>query len=196
MEKGSRFGRLVVLSEYKSGKWPMCRCLCDCGKKIDVRAYSLKSGNTRSCGCAYRRDITGQRFGKLTALRFVRRTSKNRSLWLCRCDCGKQVEVQLDSLISGNTRSCGCLVNPSRLLADQIDGTRTGALKPIKRADNSTGVRGVSFNKRRGKFEAYIQFKGVQTHLGLYDTLDEAAAARKSAEQKIFEPFLESRAKD
>lgn len=52
---GSRFGRLLVLSLVDTAagantptKW---LCQCDCGEKIEVRAYNLKSGNTLSCGC-------------------------------------------------------------------------------------------------------------------------------------------------
>ena len=53
-------------------------------------------------------DITGHRFGRLTA---VSRHDKpgNRWRWLCRCDCGKAVIVQIGSLRSGNGKSCGCL---------------------------------------------------------------------------------------
>jgi len=48
---GLRFGRLVVqslLSKKPVAKW---KCLCDCGKEVDVWGGHLKSGVTRSCGC-------------------------------------------------------------------------------------------------------------------------------------------------
>lgn len=141
------------------------------------------------------KDITGERFGKLTAIRFARRAPDRQSIWLCQCDCGRRVEVRVYSLVSGHTRSCGCLSDPSRLLADRVNGTRIGALKPGTRSSNTSGVRGVSFNKRDGKYEAYIQLKGVRTHLGMYDTLEAAAAARREAEKKFFAPVLEAHKK-
>lgn len=49
---GKRFGRLVAIERSDSlnghARW---RCKCDCGKECVVHTASLKSGNTRSCGC-------------------------------------------------------------------------------------------------------------------------------------------------
>ena len=53
-------------------------------------------------------DITGQRFGKLIALRKVE-SRKGKTYWLCQCDCGNQKEVQTSHLTLGQTKSCGCL---------------------------------------------------------------------------------------
>jgi hypothetical protein len=55
--------------------------------------------------------IKDQKFGKLTAIEFLGmagNTNRTRSRWLCRCDCGKIVNVDITSLRSGNTTSCGC----------------------------------------------------------------------------------------
>jgi len=58
-------------------------------------------------------DITGERFGRLTVLRFAGYYSApncwNRTgLWECQCDCGKEVIVRGTSLRMGRTKSCGC----------------------------------------------------------------------------------------
>jgi hypothetical protein len=56
---GKVFGRLTVieLSDMKGpNSEPIWRCLCSCGKVATVRGISLKTGNTRSCGCL-RRDV-------------------------------------------------------------------------------------------------------------------------------------------
>ena len=57
-------------------------------------------------------DITGQRFGKLLAIKKV--NSKNgKTYWLCQCDCGEYKEIQTCHLTSGVTQSCGkCKENP------------------------------------------------------------------------------------
>lgn len=53
-------------------------------------------------------DLTGQRFGKLVVIK--RAPNKNkRTMWLCKCDCGNEVEVRSDQLRGGITKSCGCL---------------------------------------------------------------------------------------
>jgi len=50
---GCKFGRLTVLRDSGSRKEEqVCwECSCECGKLVTVRAYSLKSGDTTSCGC-------------------------------------------------------------------------------------------------------------------------------------------------
>ena len=50
-----------------------------------------------------------ERFGRLIILQEVPKTIKNRRRFLCKCDCGNLVEVNLNCLTLNNTRSCGCL---------------------------------------------------------------------------------------
>lgn len=54
------------------------------------------------------KDISGQKFGRLTALYKLRNYHKHGSYWLCACECGNFKEVYLGSLTSGATTSCGC----------------------------------------------------------------------------------------
>ena len=54
-------------------------------------------------------DLTGQRFGKLTAIERVGRTKHKDLLWRCICDCGNKCVASTDHLKSGSTKSCGCL---------------------------------------------------------------------------------------
>lgn len=58
-------------------------------------------------------DLSGQRFGRLTVIKRIG-TRSTHPLWLCRCDCGKEVETTTSSLRSGHTRSCGCYQNEAR----------------------------------------------------------------------------------
>lgn len=55
--------------------------------------------------------------------------------------------------------------------------------------NNTSGVTGVSFHKQAHKWVAYIRLGGVQTSLGLHDTLFEAACSRKSAENREYGEF-------
>jgi hypothetical protein len=54
-------------------------------------------------------DITGRTFGRLTVMARVANNKDNKAVFLCRCSCGKEIEVLGVSLKSGNTASCGCL---------------------------------------------------------------------------------------
>jgi len=54
-------------------------------------------------------EVQGQKFGRLTALEVVGKTKSGCKIWRCVCDCGNEKNVLQASLVSGNTRSCGCL---------------------------------------------------------------------------------------
>lgn len=55
-------------------------------------------------------DISGHKYGRLTVLhKRSDRKKWNYPLWLCQCECGKQIEALSHALRTGNTRSCGCL---------------------------------------------------------------------------------------
>lgn len=54
------------------------------------------------------RDITGQAFGRLTALRRDGLIGTH-TAWLFRCECGAEKRINMGSVTRGATRSCGCL---------------------------------------------------------------------------------------
>ena len=54
------------------------------------------------------KDITGQKFGMLTALRHTGTNKNGNTLWLCYCDCGNSKEIIAKSMIAGRIISCGC----------------------------------------------------------------------------------------
>jgi hypothetical protein len=57
------------------------------------------------------KDITGQRFGRLTVLRYSHSSKRGTAYWVCRCDCGTEATRRADSLNGKNkTPNCGCLV--------------------------------------------------------------------------------------
>ena len=78
------------------------------------------------------KDLTGQRFGKLTAVHATdKRADQGSLVWLCRCDCGNEKEVSSKRLLRGKVRSCGCLSDPP--LKD-YEGKRFGRLTVIEYA--------------------------------------------------------------
>jgi len=120
---GKKFDYLLCLKPGESIKRNDGRskstwiCKCDCGKIITIQTESLRSGRAHSCGCKNadlrREDLTGQRFGKLIAIKpdSSHYTSGGNALsrWVCQCDCGNTISVITQALKSGNTQSCGCL---------------------------------------------------------------------------------------
>jgi len=58
------------------------------------------------------KDLTGQRFGRLTVLKFAGRKPSGKqfkTMWLCKCDCGNVKTIASGELGNGTTQSCGCL---------------------------------------------------------------------------------------
>lgn len=65
------------------------------------------------------KDISGQKFGRLTAIEFV--GSKNKkAMWLCQCECGNTIEVIGAHLRNGNTKSCGCITKKHGMFGTRI----------------------------------------------------------------------------
>lgn len=141
------------------------------------------------------KDLTGLTFGRLTVLGPAG-NSCGKAVWRCRCSCGREVAVRGDHLRSGHTTSCGCAKgNGGRPMPSPtyVDGTCAEMLGPKRvRRDSSTGVTGVEWIPKRGRFRAVINLQGRRTYLGSFRTLEEAASARSDAENKLYRPFLES----
>lgn len=53
-------------------------------------------------------DLTGQKYGRLTVVSLYG-SDRKKTLWNCRCECGRESVVDAANLKSGNTKSCGCL---------------------------------------------------------------------------------------
>lgn len=88
------------------------------------------------------KDLTGQRFGRLTVLcldpaPYVSPSGKPTRRWRCRCDCGKEIVVLQNALTGKNgTRSCGCSrAEKSRAQAIDMTGKRFGRLTVIGPAE-------------------------------------------------------------
>ena len=55
------------------------------------------------------KDITGQKFGKLTAIKRIGFSKDGRTTWLFSCDCGTEKEIEIDCVLRRNKKDCGCL---------------------------------------------------------------------------------------
>ena len=54
------------------------------------------------------KDLTGQKFGKLTVIKRVENSKWNETRWLCKCECGNEAIVNYGKLAYKHTTSCGC----------------------------------------------------------------------------------------
>lgn len=63
-------------------------------------------------GKVRRLDITGRRYGRLVAIRYIE--NKPAAIWEFQCDCGRVHRARLVHVRAGRTRSCGCLTQELR----------------------------------------------------------------------------------
>lgn len=145
----------------------------------------------------------GDRFGKLTVIDFDGRYA------ICKCECGNTKRVRKTSLTLKKcpTRSCGCI---QKQVAHNI-GNKTiveNGRKQIERnmtyntnfqvitqdkppVNNTSGVKGVSWNKEKEAWDAYIGIHGKRIRLGRYAKFEDAVKARKQAEEEYYQPLIE-----
>ena len=119
-----------------------------------------------------RLDLTGQRFGKLTALRPAESIGTY-TLWVCRCDCGQETVVRTSNLRSGRSKSCGC--------------GRRAIVKEAKirsmNKNNTSGVAGVEWLPQKKRWKATICFNRKRYFLGHFPEFEDAVEARKRTEK-------------
>ena len=65
------------------------------------------------------KDISGQKFGQLTAIEFVG-VENNKAIWLCKCDCGNTSKVPGTALRFGSIKSCGCTTKKHGMFGTRI----------------------------------------------------------------------------
>lgn len=98
-------------------------------------------------------DLTGQRFGRLTAKYYLTKTNteKPRRHWVCGCDCGAETTVDISHLRSGHTRSCGCLLDDRKWPGSNgydLRGERFGRLVALEYETKTGGNK----KKRRKRY--------------------------------------------
>ena len=131
---GKTFGLLTVDSvdygiEQENGRQrTYCNCTCICGNKTYTLLDTLLRPELHSCGCgrkitadALSREIVGQKFNRLTVIEEYKECTPREVL--CECECGNQVRLLKTAVMSGHTKSCGCLQSEATSKANLKDWT-------------------------------------------------------------------------
>ena len=145
--------------------------------------------------------LVGRRFGRLEVLgradKRGKRGERTVPLWECRCECGNITYKATDTLTNPDLSMCSDCAQKyagkkMREKAGYVDGTQISRITSDKlSAINTSGCRGVFWDKNTGKWRARLRFKGKMYNCGTYLNFDDAVAARKKAELEIFGEFLE-----
>lgn len=131
---GRTYGLLTVDSvdynvlDQNGRKRTYCHCTCRCGNKTYTLLDTLRSPGLHSCGCGRKitadllsRDVLGEQFGRLTVLKEYKECTPRELL--CACECGNKIRVKKTDVMSGHTKSCGCLQQDAVTLANEKDWT-------------------------------------------------------------------------
>ena len=148
-----------------------------------------------------RKDLTGQRFGRLTVVKLsdkrAPRGARTVPLWECRCDCGSITYKATDTLKNADISMCSeCsakyAAEKMRENAGFVNGTQLGKIRVRdEKSMNSSGIRGVYYDKSTGKWRARLKFQGKLMNFGTYTRFEEAVEARKKAEFVYYGEFLD-----
>lgn len=121
-----------------------------------------------------KKDRTGQIFGKLKVISFARYELKQNSggrklIWNCECECGNEKEVENSNLISGNVKSCGCLLREVIKIVHKKNIKKGIAFEYVwKEYVKSAEERQLEFTLTKDQFRDITQqncyYCGIQPH--------------------------------
>lgn len=205
-----KFGRLTVISKAPSmnarSRW-ICRC--ECGNTKEVLGQNLRNGHVKSCGCLkseihatkeYKHGFHGTRLYRIYIGMIGR--CHNPSVKAFKNYGAKGITVCEEWFKNPKGFCEWSLANGynDSLTIDRIDPKKGYSpencrwvnysvqnYNKILNSNNSSGFKGVSYNKRTKKFKAYITRNKKTHHLGFFDTAEEAYEARKKAALKLWD---------
>lgn len=190
----------------------MCECQCEKHTRKVINGYVLKRGEAKSCGCI--KGVTNKKYNTydLTHSFGIGYTRQGDMFYFNKEDYDKiknycwnkdthgyyktlykGQKIYLHRLIMGLGKNKKILVDHiNHNLADnrkdnlRITDATHNLMNSITRSDNTSTIRGVSFDNKRNTWNARINVYGKEINLGKYKDFDEAVRVRKEAEEKYF----------
>lgn len=156
IEAGSTFGRLTATSKFELRERPDGRnrayqaFVCTCGKEVFLAAYSVKSGNTLSCGCLHSETVSAQMkthgMSKTSSYRVALNKARRlqKKAYIKGASVDKVTSKDLDALLKDNDNKCWvCEIDLIEVCWDHVQPLSKGGahalnnLKPSCRSCNS-----------------------------------------------------------
>lgn len=128
-------------------------------------------------------DLTNKKFGRLLVIRSVGKNKDGMYVWECKCECGNTKIATTSNLNSGSTSSCGCY---------RKDSINYRIVYGNKNANNTSGYKGVYYDKSRELWKSEIGYDNKKYNLGRYKNINDAVAERKNAEEAIKDGTFDS----
>lgn len=223
-QKYTKLTPVYELSERTKNRGKIYHCICDCGNELDVPGASLVTNNTKSCGCLHAESV------KLMGERIRQRNKYDLSGscgvgWTCNTNSEFYFDLEDYDIVKNyhwNERTPEGYViatvwnnnKPSqismhRLIMQEngydISGSdvdhrnhktydnKKSNLRVCRHyqniiatktySNNTSGRKGVSWDKSRNKWTASITVNKKTHHIGRYDNFEDAVKAREEAEK-------------
>lgn len=218
--EGQTFYYLTILKyQYTKNRHKYYLCKCKCGNEKIINIDNLKSGKTKSCGC-YNKKLLQQRRKKCNEYEFnneyvIGITSNTKEKFYFDLEDFDKIKdycwykdrfgyvvnikdrknIKLHKLITNtnedtivdhinrnklDNRKCNL-----RICTKQQNNFNTNISK-----NNTSGYKGVYWDKSRGKWSASIGYNYKTIFLGRYNTKEEAYKKRLEAEEKYYKEFM------
>jgi len=196
---GKTYGYITVINRvsdrvYENGRRKVFwNCLCKCGNTKVIAGDNLKQGQTKSCGCSLyelKETLVKKYPSEYNSYRAMRDRVRSDERYLIK---GITCEwTTFDDFLSDMGEKPDSSYTIDR--EDTQKGYYKGNCRWASKAEqayncslyktNSSGFVGVA--PLRGKYQAYIGFKGKTIYIGLYDNIEQAVHARKQAEVEYY----------
>lgn len=103
------------------------------------------------------KDLTGQKFGRLTVIERAENDKNGSTRWLCRCECGNEKIIEGGHLRSHKIKSCGCLLTDVLIKRNYTHGMTNTRLFHIWQ-----GIKNRCYNKNFEHYKHYGE-RGITT---------------------------------
>jgi len=195
-----RYGMLVVIGELAINGTKYKKCLCDCGAEKNVRSYSLKNGDTKSCGC-YRVNVKtihgfcGTRLQGIFENIVQRCTNKNSARYYRYGGRGIRISNEWPSVKEFGEWA---LLNGYKdcLQIDRIDNNGDYSPENCRWVNRNVNQHNKSAYNKHSKYKGVRKYKGKwnaritvnykQISLGTYDKEEDAAIAYNKKAIEIY----------
>lgn len=204
---GTKIGKFEILDQYSKNYVVYLKTKCTLCGKIEWVAQkhiaSRKCCEQKSSSTQFKPlDLQGQTINGIKILEKTDKKYKTMIIWKCKCYCGNIFYAPLSKIKSGGIKSCGCLKPPPvktgirekgyKTYAEKYlkDGTNLSTISPKMLSTNTSGVKGVSFDKTKRMWRASLGFQG-KTYCKNFKNKEDAIKYRKELEKKYFRPIFE-----